>query len=108
MNKFSKMDDDNTIYLTMADADQIYFFQKWFTLWSLNSYITDMVELISCFTEKYCTTYIFQQIMLENISKKQSQGSGYASQAIFIEYSEASTNKVLLKYHPSAKLKSIE
>ena len=46
--------------------------------------------------------------MLENISKKQSQGSGYASQAIFIEYSEASTNKVLLKYHPTAKLKSIE
>ena len=46
MGTFSKMDDDNTIYFTMNDADQIYFLQQWFISLYLRDNITDMAELI--------------------------------------------------------------
>ena len=52
MDTFDKMASDNTLDFTMADADQIYFFQQWFTLWSLKSYIKDTATLTACFTEK--------------------------------------------------------
>ena len=41
MDNFSKMDDYKIIDFNMADADQIYFFQRWFTLWYLKADTTD-------------------------------------------------------------------
>ena len=61
MYSFAKMADGNTIDSTMADVYQLYFFQKWFNSWYVKSDITNMEERIAYFTEKYYTTYIFQQ-----------------------------------------------
>ena len=49
---FSKMDDYNIVDFTMSDVYWIYFFQKYFSLWSLKAYIKDMEELIDFFSEK--------------------------------------------------------
>ena len=48
---FYKMADDNTIDFIMADSYQIYLFYKWFNSLSLINNITEMAELISCFTD---------------------------------------------------------
>ena len=52
MDNFFKVYYDNNIDFNMAGADQIHFFQKWFTSWSLKVDITYMAEIIYCFNEK--------------------------------------------------------
>ena len=114
MDTYRDMASDKKSGFTHSEADQIELFKEWYDRWSIKAQnITDMQEMMDCFTEEdffsFCARYRrSRNPTLGSPGTGSAQGIGSASKPIVLEKQEAPSIRVSLKDYPTTTGKSAE